>query len=90
MSRVQRVFRELPTAEAPEPLPMPKNIKELRTKVQGVKAHLQWLRLIFLIDVCAYPDGSSEGHNRSPWDYALQDGGVTYEIGLGISHGGEV
>lgn len=90
MSRIQRAYQQLPPAEAPEPLPAPVYITKFGSKPEGVKAHSQWLRSLSPIDICAYSDGSSEGHGRSSWGYVLQRGGTTFERGNGTLHGGEV
>ena len=41
-------------------------------------------------DICAYPDGSSEGNGRSAWGFVLKRDGNTLLKGYGIKHGGEV
>ena len=41
-------------------------------------------------DICAYPDGSSEGHDRSTRGFVLKRDGKTLLNGCGIKHGGEV
>lgn len=63
---------------------------ELGTKSQGVEAHLQWTQSISPTDICAYSNGSSEGHGRSSWGYVLQRGGSTFQKDKGILFGSEV
>ncbi|KAI0991356.1 hypothetical protein K3495_g16831, partial [Podosphaera aphanis] len=41
-------------------------------------------------EICAYADGSSEGHGRSAWGFVLKREGTTFFRGSGIAHGGEV
>ena len=90
MSRLQRAYQQLPPAEAALPLSAPKYNKADGTKLEGAKVHLEWIRSISPTDICAYSDGSSEGHRRSSWGYVLQRNGKTFEKGQGILHGGEV
>lgn len=90
MSRVQRAYRQLPTAELAEFLIAPGYIEELGTKLQGIVAHNDWTRSISSTDICAYSDGSSEGHGRSSWGYVLKRASITYEKGNGILYGDEV
>lgn len=65
MSRVQRAYRQLPTTEVAEPLIIPSNIEDLWTKSQEIAVYTEWARSISSTDICAYSDGSSEGHGRS-------------------------
>ena len=41
-------------------------------------------------DICAYSDGSSEGHGRSTWGFVLKKDGKLTGKESGIKHGGEV
>ena len=41
-------------------------------------------------DICAYSDGSSEGHVRSALGFVLKKDGKLISKGSGIKHGGEV
>lgn len=87
---IQRIYRQLPPAEAPELLPALRYTTKLGTKSEEVDAHTQWVRSISPIDMCAYSDGSSESHDRSFWGFALQLGGTSFNRGNGTLHGGEV
>lgn len=87
MSRVQRAYRQLLTAE---PLSTPGYVEEIGTKAQGLVTHIEWTRSLILTHICAYSDESSEGHGRSTWGYVLKRAGVTFEKGNGILYGGEV
>lgn len=72
MSRLQRAYRQLPpTFEAAEELAAHVYFENLGTKAEGVEAHNEWVRTISTSDICAYSDGSSEGHGRSSWGYVL-------------------
>lgn len=42
------------------------------------------------MDICAYSDGSSEGHGRSSWGFVLQREGRTFYRNSGPLHGSEV
>ena len=90
MSRIQRAYQQLFSSEAPEPPPAPVYAQKLGTKQEGLDVYFQWLRLISPTDICAYSDGSSEGHDRSSWGYVLQRGGITFDKGNSILHGGEI
>ena len=67
MTRIQRAVRQLPLAYAgvPEPLLAPAYSLKLGTKKEGIDSHNRWIRSIPPSDICAYSDGSSEGHGRS-------------------------
>ena len=79
MSRVQQAYRQLPlSSEVAELLTAPTYTFELGTKSEGLEAHKQWAQSTSSSDICAYSDGSSEGHGRSAWGYVLQRGGVTF------------
>lgn len=90
MSRVQRAYKQLPPAETAHPLLAPKYDHATGSKLEGKKAHLEWIRSISTSDICAYSDGSSEGHGRSAWGYVLHRDGKTFEKDQGSLHGGEV
>lgn len=90
MTRVQRAFRQLSLAEDAVPLVAPFYMEDLGTKLQGVKVHKEWANTINSTDICAYSDGSSEGHGRSSWGFVLQRGGITFKRGRSFLHGGEV
>ena len=90
MSRLQRAYRQLPQAEAPEPLSAPAYILTLGTKEDGVMKYELWLGTVTPTNLCAYSDWSSEGPGRSSWRLALQRGGRTIQKGHGTLHGGEV
>lgn len=90
MTRIQRTYQQLPPSEAAEPLSEPAYTENLGTKSEGINAHSNWTRTVQQTDICAYSDGSSEGHGRSTWGYVLQRGGITFEKNSGILHGGEV
>ena len=91
MSRLQRAYRQLPpSSETAGALPEIVYTDQLGTKIEGVESHLRWTRTLSQTDICAYSDGSSEGHGRSSWGYVLQRGGITFLKGSGILFGGEV
>lgn len=90
MSRIQRCYAQLPPAEAAEPLPAPVYTDNLGIKSEGVEAHVQWVRKISAEDICAFSDGSWEGHGRSSWCFVLQRNGRNFHNDQGILHGGEV
>ena len=90
MSRIQRAYQQLLAAETAQPLPAPNYIRVLGTKLDGGKLFLEWIKSISPTDVCAYSDGSSEGHGRSSWGYVLQREGKTFEKVEGFLHGCEV
>ena len=90
MTRLQQKYHQFPLSESAETLTGPIFPTEQREKVRGLKDHVLWTRKIFQLDICAYSDGSSEGHGRSSWGFVLQRGGQTFEKGKGIMHGGEV
>ncbi|KAI0999187.1 hypothetical protein K3495_g9007 [Podosphaera aphanis] len=90
MSRVQRAYRQLPSAELAEPLPPPVYHIKLGSKPEGVEAHSKWVSSVSPTDICAYSDRSSVGHGRSSWGFFLQREGVTFEKGRDTLHGGEV
>ncbi|KAI1005063.1 hypothetical protein K3495_g3155 [Podosphaera aphanis] len=88
--RFRATLRQLPKSEAAEPLPAPVYTPMLGTKADIIQSHRRWICSISTADICAYSDGSSEGHGRSSWGYVLQRGGDTFKRGHGILHGGEV
>ncbi|KAI1007857.1 hypothetical protein K3495_g373 [Podosphaera aphanis] len=91
MSRLQRAFRLLPpSAESAEPLLAPLYFHPQATKAQGIINHEDWIRTIPSSVICAYSDGSSEGHGRFSWGFVLQRGDITFKKDQGILHGGEV
>ncbi|KAI0994897.1 hypothetical protein K3495_g13283 [Podosphaera aphanis] len=90
MTRIQRAYRQLPSSKAAESLSAPAYSSNLGSKSEGVEAHLKWIQTIASSDICAYSDGSSEGHGRSSWGFVLKRGGQTFKKSHGILHGGEV
>lgn len=90
MSRVQRTYRELPEAEPAGPLPGPGYLVKLGNKEVELEDCKRWLANVPASEICAYPDGSSEGHGRSSWAFVLKRDGRTILTGRGIVHGGEV
>ncbi|KAI0996073.1 hypothetical protein K3495_g12108 [Podosphaera aphanis] len=90
MSRLQRAYRELPEAEPAAPLPGPINLAKLGTKDTDLEASKRWIEKLPSSEICAYPDGSSNGHGRSAWAFVLKRGGMTLLSESGIIHGGEV
>ncbi|KAI0993628.1 hypothetical protein K3495_g14556, partial [Podosphaera aphanis] len=90
MSRIQRTFRQLPSAETAESISGPAYFKKLGTKTEGLEAHIEWSKTVSESDICAYSDGSSEGHGRSSWGFIIQKAGRIIKRGNGILHGGEV
>lgn len=79
-----------PSTETPEAQSAPVYSENLGTKVEGIVAHQQWAKSISSTDICAYSDGSSEGHGRSAWGYVLQRRGETFDKNNGIIYGGEI
>ncbi|KAI1002900.1 hypothetical protein K3495_g5303 [Podosphaera aphanis] len=80
MSRLQRAFRLLPpSSENAEPLNLYILIRKQK-KAQGIINHENWIRTIPSAVICAYSDGSSEGHGRSSWGFVLQRGSITFKI----------
>ncbi|KAI1000223.1 hypothetical protein K3495_g7975 [Podosphaera aphanis] len=86
----KRAFRLLPPSESAEPLLAPLYSHPQATNAQGNINHENWIRTIPSSVICAYSDGSSEGHGRSSWGFVLQSGGLTFEKDQGILYGGEV
>lgn len=64
MSSIQRAFRQLSSAEAPTELAVPTYSEKLGMKQEGIEAHLNWIRPVNLVDLCAYSDGSSDGSSE--------------------------
>ncbi|KAI0990863.1 hypothetical protein K3495_g17324, partial [Podosphaera aphanis] len=90
MSRLQRAYRQLPESEDPEILPPPNYVPAIGTKESETEACRRWVNDVPGTDICAYADGSSEGHGRSAWGFVLKREGLTVCRGSGIVHGGEV
>ncbi|KAI0992330.1 hypothetical protein K3495_g15856, partial [Podosphaera aphanis] len=90
MTRVQRAYQQLPEAEAAGTLPPPPYLPDLGTKEAKLGTYKRWITSVPISDICAYSDGSSEGHGRSSWGFVLQREGKTFASGNGIKHGGEV
>lgn len=91
ISQIQRAYRQLIlSSEVAEPLKAPTYTFKLGIKSEGLEAHKKWAQSTSFPDICGYSDGSSEGHGRSAWGFVLQRGGVTFQKGKGILHGGEV
>ncbi|KAI1001737.1 hypothetical protein K3495_g6465 [Podosphaera aphanis] len=90
MSHLQRAYRELPEAGPAAPLPGPINLAKLGTKDTDLEASKRWIKKLPSSEICAYPDGSSDGHGRSAWSFVLKRGGMTLLRESGIIHGGEV
>lgn len=90
MTRVQRAFRQLPPAEAAEPLLAPSYFGNFGTKTEGIEDFKRWETLVSPLEICAYSDGSSEGHGRSSWGFVLKRAGTTFKRGNGILYGGEI
>lgn len=90
MSRVQRAYREVPETESPEPLPPPVYPIKSVTKQVEREASARWIDNMPRSEICAYSDGSSEGHGRSAWGFVLKRDGRLIGKGSGIKHGGEV
>ncbi|CCU76238.1 TE1b-like protein [Blumeria hordei DH14] len=90
MSRLQRAYRELPEAEAPEALAPVVYPKKSGSRLTERNDCVGWINNVTGTDICAYSDGSSEGHGRSTWGYVLKKDGKDIGKGSGIKHGGEV
>ncbi|KAI0995413.1 hypothetical protein K3495_g12766 [Podosphaera aphanis] len=60
MSCVQRAYQQLPESEVPDSIPTPAYVPELGTR--KTEACTQWVNNVPGRDICAYADGSSEGH----------------------------
>lgn len=90
MTRVQRTYRQLPQAEIAHPISAPVYPESLGTKASEVNRFKLWARQISRFDICAFSDGSSEGHGRSAWGFSLQKDGVTICSEHGPLHGGEI
>ncbi|KAI0996528.1 hypothetical protein K3495_g11653 [Podosphaera aphanis] len=90
MSRVQRAYQQLPDSEVPDSIPTPAYMPALGTKETQTEACTRWVNNVPGSDICAYADGSSEGHGRSAWGFVLKREGITLLRGSGIVHGGEV
>ncbi|KAI0998159.1 hypothetical protein K3495_g10032 [Podosphaera aphanis] len=65
-------------------------VPDLGRKKAKLESFKKWITSIPSFDICAYSDGSSEGHGRSSWGFVLQREGKTFASGNGIKHGGEV
>ncbi|KAI1005285.1 hypothetical protein K3495_g2934 [Podosphaera aphanis] len=91
MTRLQRVFRQLPlSSENAESLLAPAYFRTKKTEIEGIEDYLNWSRTITPSDICTFSDGSSEGHGRSSWGFALQLGGITFNKDQEILHGRKV
>ena len=90
MSRVQRAFQQLPESEAPDIIPTPIYVPALGTRETETEACTRWIKNVPGREICAYADGSSEGHGRSAWGFVLKREGTTFFRGSAIPHGGEV
>ncbi|KAI0991475.1 hypothetical protein K3495_g16712, partial [Podosphaera aphanis] len=90
MSRVQRAYRQLPEAEAAGSLLPTVYNKTLGTKRSKPNLWRHGIESISDSDICAYPDGSSQGHGRSSWGFVLKRAGKTFLKESGVVHGGEV
>ncbi|KAI1006537.1 hypothetical protein K3495_g1683 [Podosphaera aphanis] len=90
MSRVQRAYQQLPESEVPDSIPTPAYNAALNTKETEIEAYIRWANDVPGRDICAFADGSSEGHSRSTWGFVLKREGRTLLQGSGIVHGGEV
>ncbi|POS84839.1 hypothetical protein EPUL_004095 [Erysiphe pulchra] len=89
-TRATRAYRQLPPAEAAEPLTKPCYCENIGNKSQGAEAHTHWANRVESTEICAYSDGSSEGHGRSSWGHVLKRAGETFRMSSGILHGGEI
>lgn len=93
MSRAQRAYRQLPEAEAAEPLAPPfyqsRPGSKVRPRKDQVEACKLWITNVPKSEICAYSDGASEGKGRSAWGFVLKLDGKTFQKGSGIKHGGE-
>ena len=52
--------------------------------------HIRWLNTISQSNICAYSDGSSEGHGRSSLGFVLQRNSITFHQGSGHLLGSKV
>ncbi|KAI0995178.1 hypothetical protein K3495_g13003 [Podosphaera aphanis] len=90
MSRVQRAYRQLPEPEVAGSILPTVNNEILGTKQSGSNLWRHGIESISDSDICAYPDGTSQGHGRSSWGFVLKRGGKTFLKESGVVHGGEV
>lgn len=90
MSRTQRTYQQLLSAETSKPLSAPNYDSKLDSKSDSVDTHSQLVSLIHSIDICAYSNGSPEGHGRSFYGYVLQRDRKAFEKGNGVLHGNKV
>ncbi|KAI0996433.1 hypothetical protein K3495_g11748 [Podosphaera aphanis] len=81
---------QLPEAEAAGSL-LPTVYNKIQgTKQSGPNLWRHGIESISDSDISAHPDGSSQGHGRSSWGFALKRGGKTFLKESGVVHGGEV
>ena len=78
MSRVQRAYRKLPDVEDAEPLPPPCYLSRFGSRIEEEDKVTRFFNSVPASDICAYPDGSSEGSGRLAWGLILKKDGKLY------------